>query len=272
MSEAVRIPEKYDPSSLWDTDGTYYPSEEKRKVPLTAAALRLIFYFYAALNEVFRGREDVFVGADQFIYWEPGDIKKRLAPDGYVLFGVSKLPLLPVVRTWRETIPAFVIEVSSKKSRKEDRVRKFALYQDVLKVPEYLLYDEDADELWLYRLENGVYVSQPADAQGRLHSVELGVSFAREPGLGVRLYSAKGEPIPSPDEMFMDREDARRRDEFLARVKARMEAEAEQLRQESAEIAAQLEAERQRADAERQRADALAAEVERLRRALEQSE
>src|SRR5262245_46000803 len=139
--------------SRWGPDGVYYPAEEKRTVPLTGAAVRLIFYFYAALRRLLYSRHaEVYVGADQFIYYEPGEVKKRVAPDGYVCFGVPKEPERDVWRTWEEGVaPRLVIEVSSKDSRKEDREVKLPLYRDILRCHEYLIYDEPRDELLLYR-------------------------------------------------------------------------------------------------------------------------
>ncbi|HTE19346.1 MAG TPA: hypothetical protein VK689_13310, partial [Armatimonadota bacterium] len=97
--------------SHWD-DGVYYPSSEERTAPISDRAWRLMGYVYMALNALFEDREDVYVGADQFFYWEPGDSGKRLAPDGYVIFGVPKRPLRTSIRVWQEAPPAFVLEVS----------------------------------------------------------------------------------------------------------------------------------------------------------------
>ena len=60
--------------SSWGPDGLYYPSTEERTVPLSGAAVRLIFYLYAALRHVLYSRHElVYVAADQFIYYVPHD-------------------------------------------------------------------------------------------------------------------------------------------------------------------------------------------------------
>src|SRR5438045_2470262 len=109
MTQAAVPPRKHQRGSRWGSDGVYYPAEEERKVPLSGMALRLILYFYTALNRVFAARSDVYVGADQFLYWDPDDRGKCVAPDGYVLFGVPRLPIRDVIRTWEEAPPTFVI-------------------------------------------------------------------------------------------------------------------------------------------------------------------
>ncbi len=66
-----------------------------------------------------RGRP-VFVGADQFIYWEQFNPQKAVSPDVYVLPGVS--PRTPVTcwRVWETGIvPSFAVEVVARDARKD---------------------------------------------------------------------------------------------------------------------------------------------------------
>src|SRR5436309_2642017 len=97
--------------SCYDMEGYYYPAEEERDVPLSTAALKLIVYLYSALRALYAGRNDVLVGADQFIYYAPRDRTRKIAPDVYVFLGRPPLPLRPVIRTWEEgASPSFVVE------------------------------------------------------------------------------------------------------------------------------------------------------------------
>ena len=98
----------------------------------------------------------------------------------------------------------------------------------------FLLIDIPREVLQLWEFEEGRYVPVQADAEGRLWSRELGIGFAwQEDRRLVRVLRRDGTVAPTP--------------------------------QEEAEQRAAAE---QRAEAERQRADALAAELERLRRAM----
>ena len=84
--------------------------------------------------------ERVFVGADQFIYFEQHNPHRRVAPDVYVLPGV---PPDTVVRSWKvwETgiVPCFAFEVVSTDWEKDYCVAP--LQYDRLGVQELLIFD-----------------------------------------------------------------------------------------------------------------------------------
>src|SRR5205814_5943289 len=89
---AVVVPEQRRGSS-WGPDGLYYPSTEERDVPLSGAAIHLIFYLYSALRRLLYPRHpQVYVAADQFIYYKPHDPSVKVAPDVWVCFGVPQEP------------------------------------------------------------------------------------------------------------------------------------------------------------------------------------
>jgi len=230
--------------SCYGLDGIYYPAEEERQVPLTTQALRLILYLYTAFRHLFSGRTDVFVGADQFIYYVKGDPKRKIAPDAYVIFGVPSEPYRPVIRVWEEGAgPSIVVEVSSEDSRSEDRGRKKRIYQDILQCEEYLIFDDDSSEILLFRLVGGVYELQAPDGRGLVHSRVLNAWFGPDATTRMRIYDADLHPISDPDE----NEENRRRLEAIHRrleaeyagVQARLvatEAENERLRVELARL------------------------------------
>jgi Uma2 family endonuclease len=254
MTRAVTTTPVLPRGSAEGADGIIYPCHEDPTVSITTRANLCMRYVQMSLEQIFADRADVFVSGDQFVYWEPGNIHKRLAPDVYVLFGVPKDPPREVIRIWEEAPLAFVAEISSRFSRREDRGRKFAMYRDVLQVPEYLIYDEQRDDLALHRLVNGSYLAQEPDEDGRLHSRQLGVSFGKDPERWLRVYGPDGCPQPWSDEL------ARRVEaERLAANEASRRAEEERRRAEE---------ERRRADLVERRAEALEAELERLRKRL----
>jgi Uma2 family endonuclease len=87
-------------------------------------------------------RETAFVGADQFIYWKQFAPKKSLAPDVYVLPGVSPKRRVRVWKVWETGIvPSFALEVVSDDDRKdtEDSPRRY----DELGVGELVIFDPD---------------------------------------------------------------------------------------------------------------------------------
>lgn len=248
--------------SRYGADGVYYPAEEERTVPLSGRAVRLILYLYCALRHAFRAYPDIYVGADQFLYWVPGNTRKRVAPDGYVIRGVPREPPRAVIRLWEEAIPSLVIEVSSEGSRGEDRGHKFLLYQDVLRCPEYLIFDDDTEELLFYRRIKGTYQLQEPDADGRYFSPELGIWFAPDPENGVRVFDLEGAPIAAPEELgeaYEELDDAfeelEQRYELLDDRFAALDAQYRSEQQQAAATTAELTAEVER----------LRAEIERLK-------
>ncbi len=246
----------------WGLDGLYYPAEEERTVPLSGAAIRLIFYLYSALRRLlYPTNELVYVAADQFIYYEPHNPNAKIAPDVWVCFGVPQEPERAVFRPWEEgATPSFVVEVSSKDSRTEDRVGKYALYQDVLGCREYLIYDEDWNELVLYRRYGERFALVEPGPDGRLYSEETGAFFEREPGLLVRVFGPDGQKVPTVDELG-------RETEMLERIRRRLEAEAMQAAERTAALQREVESARRRVAEESERAaqQGQRAEEERLR-------
>jgi len=207
-------------------------------VPLSGAAVRLIFYIYAALRHVLYARhEAVYVAADQFIYYVAHNPAKKIAPDVWVCYGVPKEPERQVFRTWDEgQSPSFVAEISSKESRTEDRGPKFALYQDVLRCREYLIYDEELNQLLLFRRLGDAFQSVSPDESGRFYSEELNVWFGREPGLLVRVYGPDGQPILDTVEVYEHAQHA----ETEARLRRHFEEQAEALAAEVERLRAEL--------------------------------
>jgi Uma2 family endonuclease len=259
MAQAVTTVPRWELGSRYGKDGFFYPAEEEREVPLSDQAILLIIYLRQALHRIFFGRKDVYVGADQFIYWVPNNARKRVAPDVYVLKSVPSEPPREVIRVWEEAVPSLVVEVSSQDSRTHDRGRKMEIYQDVLGCPEYLVYDVDRGELLLYFLVDGVYQLQAPDEQGRVQSRETGAWFGPDPACLVRVYDAELRPIPDLDELYEDRA-------LLERIAARREQELHDLQAYLSEVERQRAKESQTLQAQ---AAELAAENECLRVELE---
>ena len=159
-----------------------------------------------------------------------------------------------------------VIELTSASTREEDMTDKRALYQDVLRVPEYFLFDPYEEYLHPrfqgYRLVEGHYRPiEPVD--GRLPSEVLGLHLEAAGEL-LRLYDPSADGwLPIPPEV----EEARKRAEAERAAEAKARQRAEAGRAEEAKARQQAEAERAAEAKARQQAEA---EVERLRRELEE--
>jgi Uma2 family endonuclease len=103
-------------------------------------------YAVEALGIYFQDRPDVYVSGDLFIYYEKGDPQVRVAPDVFVVFGVSKADR-PSYFVWKEGKgPDFVLEITSRSTVSVDQGAKRGIYA-YLGVTEYFQYDPTGDYL-----------------------------------------------------------------------------------------------------------------------------
>jgi Uma2 family endonuclease len=211
------------------------------------AILRLL----SDLRHVLRRKRRTYVGADMMFYYREGDPTAVKAPDVFVVKGVSKAERR-TYKLWEEkVVPCVVVEVTSKSTRFEDKVKKRKLYQ-MLGVREYFLFDPLGEYLDPpfegYRLAGRAYQRITPIEGGGLRSEELGLVL-RAAGKHVAVIDPEtGEAVPSVDEAI---------DHARSAVK---EAGAARKRAERAS---------RRAEKESRRADAAEEKLERLRREIE---
>lgn len=225
------------PKNIKAAPTVVYPESDGKPMAETDKHRRLIMNFILMLEDHFKDSNDVYVSGDLLIYYEEGNIYKSVAPDVFVVFGVSKKDRR-TYRTWEEgRIPDFVLEAASPSTYRKDITDKKELYASVLGVREYYIYDPYAEvqpHFQGYRLVEGVY--EPIEfVDERLPSVVLGLELGEHNGV-LSLYD-------------------NRRSIWLAPPKERA-AEAES-RAEAAESRAIREAQ-ERQNLETQLADALA--------------
>jgi Uma2 family endonuclease len=180
----------------------------------------------AMLSAWFAGDPMVYVSGNMFVYYVRGNRNKHVAPDIFVVRGVPKDKPRKTYRIWEEgkSLDA-IIELTSQSTREEDEEDKFVIYRDVLKVPEYFLFDPYGEYLVPplkgYRLVRRKYVPiQPV--AGRLSSEVLGLHLEAN-GPVLRLYdAAAGRWLLTPAERIAEAEAA----------KENAEAEVQRLRRE----------------------------------------
>ncbi len=119
--------------------------------------------------------------------------------------------------------PFWVMEYSSKSSKRKDYEQNMVKYEQELKVPYYLLFNPEAEEMTLFRHNGKKYVSVKPNKQGRCAVPELEMEVALLDGW-VR-YWYKGDLLPLPADL------QRQNDELKSRLgdveKARLAAEEE---------------------------------------------
>lgn len=210
----------------------YYPDSDGQPMAESDFQREPLIYAVESLRIHFRQRKDVYVSGNMFLYYEEGNPKAVVAPDVFVVIGTSNQDRYSY-KLWQEPKgPDFVLEITSKSTRTEDRGPKRGIYA-LLGVSEYWQYDPTSDylkpPLQAYRLIDENYWPIPAeilpDGSLVMHSVVLGLDLRLENGI-LRFYDPlTGQKLLSHEEAEQARQQAEQ---------ARREAE-ERVRREAEE-------------------------------------
>ncbi|MBI3951529.1 MAG: Uma2 family endonuclease [Acidobacteria bacterium] len=196
------------------------------------------------LRDFFRSTLNVYVTGNILLYYQQGDARLSVAPDLMVVKGVRKGKRRSY-KLWEEGKgPDMIIEFTSRASRFEDVSAKKQLYERVLQVPEYFLFDPEheylEEPLMGYRLVRGRYRKIRPVGPGRLRSEQLELELVAT-DKRLRFYDPVAKAfLPTP----ADNAEARRAMEEKLRVAEKVE---ERLR------AAETELDRLRAEVKRLR-------------------
>ena len=182
--------------------GNGYPTSDGKPMAETDLHRNLMITLIALLELRYRDDPNVYVSGNLLLFYEEGNRRRHVSPDVMVTFGVPKRERDNYLMWEEGRGPDVVIELTSSSTHREDIETKMALYRDVLRVREYLLFDPLGD--WLeprlqgYRRRGGQFVRMRAGADGRLRSRVLGVEI-RPWGRTVQLYdAATGELLLTP--------------------------------------------------------------------------
>ncbi|RKU31610.1 Uma2 family endonuclease [Candidatus Poribacteria bacterium] len=166
----------------------FYPESDGKPMAETEVHRDLMIDFIQILKDYFIN-EDVCVSGNMFMYYEEGDPKKSVAPDVFVVCGIEKKQRR-IYRIWEEgRSPDFILEVASPSTFPDDIGPKKDLYESVLKVKEYFIYDplgQVVPSFIGYRLIDSVY-HEIDFVDGRLLSTILGLELGEYMG-ELRLY------------------------------------------------------------------------------------
>ena len=201
-----------------------YPSSDGKPMAETDWHRKLLVALIQIIEHHFREHDDVYVSGDLLIYYKIGDNTKSVAPDVFVVRGVSKKQRGTYL-TWEEShTPDFVIELASPSTFRHDLTEKKDLYAFVLKVKEYYIYDplhQIQPHFIGFRLVDGVY-QEIAFVNERLPSSVLNLELGERDGtLGV--YDPTIEQWLAPPEERAEQAEERAEQEILARQHAEAE-------------------------------------------------
>jgi Uma2 family endonuclease len=230
-----------------------YPESDGKPVAETDEHRDLMFDLIAVLRFLFKGQR-VYVSGNLLVYYIEGNPKKSVAPDTFVVKDCDPRRRR-IFKIWEERKgPNFAMELTSKKTRREDERFKKDLYAQ-LRVPEYFLFDPFGE--WLkpplvgYRLVNGEYMRIQPNADGGLESQQLGVTFKIEGGRLVLYRTDTGKRLLSEAEWLAAQAQAKAADAETraAQAEARAAKEAvvrQALEQELARLREQRQTKKRR--------------------------
>ncbi|WP_392535698.1 Uma2 family endonuclease [Nostoc sp. C117] len=203
---------------------------------------------------------EILLASDLNLYYDPRHTLWYKRPDWYMVLGVPSASQQQDLRLsyviWQEgVVPFLIVELLSPGTEQEDLGKtlrevnqpptKWEVYESILRVPYYVIYDRYENHLRVFQLIGTRYqaISLPEN-RFWLEELELGLglwqgSYQQTAGLWLRWYNATGW-VPTRRE------------------------QAEQERQRAEQERQQAKQERQRADQERQRADQEYQRAERL--------
>ena len=173
-------------------------------------------------------RHQVFTAFDLNLYYDPEHTGWYKRPDWFLVVGVSRLYRGKTARSsyvmWDEQVPPIVImEFLSPGTEAEDLGRfasrpvvatidkppsKFDVYERILQVPHYIVYNEQTEQLRYFRLIDGVYQEQeilPTNPRLWIPELELGLGiwqgeFRDLPQAWLRWCDCDGNFIPTEAE------------------------------------------------------------------------
>lgn len=133
---------------------------------------------------------------------------------------------------WEEQnlLPTLVVEMLSPNTERNDRGRKFLLYRDRFRCPDYFLLKSENESLEGFHLVGRAYVVVTPDSHGRLACSSLPLKLGFHKGW-LRFFELDGTLVPTDDELReleheraeQERQRAEGAEEELRRLRAELD-------------------------------------------------
>ena len=158
--------------------GTELPYEDD--IPLESSwHLNVMYLLMSILGYFWRDRHDVYLGGNQFVYFDPNQSKRHhfRGPDFFLVKGVKDNHHRHSWVVWEEDFltPDFVIELASETTADFDLTGKKEIYEQILKTTEYVVYNPETEVLQGWRLLGKRYVPITPNENNWLWSEEIGL-------------------------------------------------------------------------------------------------
>ena len=176
-----------------------YPESDGQPMP-DAEYQSLIFRkVLTPLENQFRKVPGAHVNGNTFLYYVEGDPKQSVAPDCYVVFGITPEAIHSLSAEGNNTYllwevgkpPDFVMEIASNSTKSTDLVGKRVLYAE-LGIPEYWRYDQTGGDFYGEPLV-GEHLADGEYERFLMREDEDGRIWARNDVLNLDLYWDDGD-------------------------------------------------------------------------------
>ena len=168
----------------------YYPESDGKPMAETDVHRNLIFKMVDLLQEAF---PQAYVSGNICLYYEEGNPKKMISPDA-LLCRAQPPGEKRVYLAWEpEAQLDLVMEFSSRSTRREDHYKKKRIYEQLLKVPYYVIFNPHVVYLNVFALEAGEYRLLETDEHGCFLLEGLGLQVAIEHSNSLRLLDGQGD-------------------------------------------------------------------------------
>ena len=191
---------------------------------------------------------DAYVSGNICLYYEEDNSKKMISPDALVCLAQKPMQKR-VYKAWEANAQLdLVMEFSSPATKQVDYRKKKAIYENILRVPYYLIFDPMKRHLDLFELCVTGYCSVPVQMNRRWHLSQMGLQVSVESPHRLRLFDQEGNPIPTPyekeraaKEIALKREEQERTAKEIALKREEQERTAKETALQREEIALQRE-------------------------------
>jgi Uma2 family endonuclease len=210
----------------------------------------------ASLELLEHRRSDVHIFNELLVQYPLRGQRKlgQVVPDNMVVLTEERIRASSSFNVPLEPAPPFwVMEYVSQGNPRKDYEDSFAKYERELKVPYYLIFYPDGQELTLYRRNRRKYVSVKPNEAGRLPIPELDLEVGLLDGW-VRFWH-QGVLLPLPSELEEELETVRRQIEESRRRADEEKRRADEEKRRADEEKRRADEEKRRADEEKRRAD-----------------
>ena len=212
-----------------------YPTSDGHLMAETLEHQQVMIDLILGLRQRYAERTDVWVAGNFFLCYEKGNPNAHVSPDVMLAKGVRKKARLNYL-LWEEKTPSLLVEVTSRSTRREDEVKKKALYERI-GVEEYVLFDPLGEylrpRLQGFRLEGGRYRPIPPQMDGALPSRTTGLTLRPESERLRLVETDTGEPLLWNEEITAARQAAEVRCEVAEERVRALEEELSRLRKSS---------------------------------------